>query len=467
MAAAQEVLEQDYYTLDKVYGLLESGFFDTGKEDDGQDHFDLETIGVMMDNGVFDDVDEIKNEIESMESELSSLSNESSFACDVQGCDKVCKTKGGIKRHKQAKHPDDVLLEKQQIEQLQSQQAARLLHPLDIKKNMKKALENIKSDENFPATFREGFNLTDEITGDQGRAFFRTLKDDILKFERKKDLELFLQVFKEKLNTQNDTLMKDKDNSKESKKQNEEDQRKEKEREEDQKYINELKNKFSNIQAYQLFLFEVAALCLATLQEPKESSSQETNKTKVVLAKREIESLEYLTGHVFHKIYLKLRKNRNYWKVSFQQMIALICEFKVEATEEQKFIHAKDRGGLWYTRKEAIAIFHSVELIFRNFTKKKKMTVRKIDYKLIKQNCVKNIEVRINFDKVLKSHESAITKDLAYDLLDTLVGLYIRIRAHSYAKNVREKFKLALKLNRQKSLREELKRASNDDPSTC
>lgn len=70
MAAAQEVLEQDYYTLDKVYGLLESGFFDTGKEDDGQDHFDLETIGVMMDNGVFDDVDEIKNEIESMESEV-------------------------------------------------------------------------------------------------------------------------------------------------------------------------------------------------------------------------------------------------------------------------------------------------------------------------------------------------------------------------------------------------------------
>ena len=55
MAAAQEVLEQEYYTLDKVYGLLESGFFDTGKENDVQVPFDLETIGGMMDKGVFDD----------------------------------------------------------------------------------------------------------------------------------------------------------------------------------------------------------------------------------------------------------------------------------------------------------------------------------------------------------------------------------------------------------------------------
>ena len=327
-----------------------------------------------------------------------------------------------MRRHKTIKHPDAVLLEKQQLEQLQSQQVAHLLHPLDIKKNMKNALKNIKSDDNFPPSFREGFNdIEDKITGDQGRAFFRTLKDDILKFERKKDHELFLQAFKEKLN---DEWKQKDDAEKKSKKQNVKDQRTEQERLEDEKHIKDLKNKFSNIHMYQLFLFEVAALCLATMQEPKEcTSSKETTKTKVVLAKREIESLEYLTGHVFHKIYLKLRKNRNYWKDSFQQMINLIREFKVEATEAQKLIHAKDRGGLWYTRKEAIAIFHSVELIFRDFTKKKKMTVRKIDYKSIKQNCLKNVDVRINFDNVLKSHESAITKDLAYDLLDTLVAV--------------------------------------------
>ena len=56
MAAVEEVLEEDCYTLDKVYGLLDSGFFDNDdarEEDENQVHFDLETVNLMVEKWRF------------------------------------------------------------------------------------------------------------------------------------------------------------------------------------------------------------------------------------------------------------------------------------------------------------------------------------------------------------------------------------------------------------------------------
>ena len=54
------------------------------------------------------------------------------FVCDNEGCDKICKTKGGIKGHNVEKHPLEVLVEKEQAEAERTKTAKERLGPNDI-----------------------------------------------------------------------------------------------------------------------------------------------------------------------------------------------------------------------------------------------------------------------------------------------------------------------------------------------
>ena len=61
-----------------------------------------------------------------------------------------------------------------------------------------------------------------------------------------------------------------------------------------------------------------------------------------------------MAGHVIHKIYLKLRKSKNWNKDHFQQCIQLLCFLKVQPDESQKLVSVKDRGGLWFVCTDAV-----------------------------------------------------------------------------------------------------------------
>ena len=217
---------------------------------------------------------------------------------------------------------------------------------------------------------------------------------------------------------------------------------------------NNLRQKFQDHRAFNLLMFELSSQCLAHLQE--DDKPQPDSK---IMSEREIGALQYLSGHVVHKIYLKLRKSQHWREEAFQNMISLLRSLKIEPTDKHKYIKVRDRGGLWYICDEMVEIFQCVESIFRDATQGH---IFKIDYPLLIQKCMTNYLVKINFQIILKRVECTLEKDISKDLLEKLIGLFLRIRAHSYAKDVKEKHKLLAKTAKKRSLRKELKKNTDD-----
>ena len=157
---------------------------------------------------------------------------------------------------------------------------------------------------------------------------------------------------------------------------------------------------------------------------------------------------------------MKLRKSNHWREEVFQEINNLVRSMKIEPTDQHKYVKTRDRGGLWYICSEGIEIFECVEFIFRDLTKGH---IVKIDFPLLIQKCLENYVIKFNFKVILKHASCSLDKDITNDLLEKLVGLYLRIRAHSYAKEIKEKHKLLIKSTKKHSLRKELKKNSGED----
>ena len=110
---------------------------------------------------------------------------------------------------------------------------------------------------------------------------------------------------------------------------------------------------------------------------------------------------------------------------------------------------------MWYVCKEIVEIFETTELEFNKATK---THVRRVNYKAMIPVIMKNVNVKFSFRKIIENSQVSIDSDLSKDLLEKLISLYLRIRCHSFAKDVREKHKMIAKANRAKSLRKELEK---------
>ena len=76
---------------------------------------------------------------------------------------------------------------------------------------------------------------------------------------------------------------------------------------------------------------------------------------------------------------------------------------------------------------------------------------------------LKNIKINSTFNAIILSVDIHMEKEFRINLLEHILTLYFRVRAFSFAKDVREKHKGAHKALRKRSLRTEIKKAS---PST-
>ena len=353
--------------------------------------------------------------------QLTEVVKKQSFKCD--DCEKVCKTKGGMRRHRTIKHAEIVALEKEEAEKQERADAAKKLHPLDIRKCIKEAKAALLNDDCYPKEFRNGLNSFQIELNDGDFGVFDIMLNDILKF--KGDREQFLENFKTKIiKSEPDILPK-------------------------------LKAQFTDTRLCTLFLFELGSRCLACLVKPP------SNVVEVIkpLTEREIMALQCLSGHVYSKIYKKLRLSKHWQEDAFQMMLSILRAFKIDPTDEYRFVKARDRGGMWYVRKEAVELFKEVEMVFRQATKSH---VVNINYPVLLTTCLKNMKIRSWYDIVLRCQEFKPDKELAIDLLEKLIGLYLRIRAHSYAKNIKEKHKFANKASNKHSLRNELEKLEKE-----
>ena len=316
------------------------------------------------------------------------------------------------------KHPGVIQEELQQKQTEETERACKLLHPLDLKRLVIEVAESIYRSECYPMTFKSTFNNY-TITPNEALHLFNNIKQLILKFKEGND-HLFIVGFRQASEAAN--------------------------------ILPRLKNG-TNIKPYCTFVRELSFKCVGHLTKRENHTGCAEVRDK--LNEREMASLQYLSGHVIRKSYIKLRTSPSWRKPQFQQCIDLLSKFKISPTDEHRLLKSRDRGGLWYICKEGVEIFEKSELVFNNATR---LHVSSLDYKLMVHDIMKNFLVKFAFRKIIENSNVSIEQDLSKDLLERLISLYLRIRCHSFAKDIREKHKRAVKLNKTKSLRKELKK---------
>ena len=90
----------------------------------------------------------------------------------------------------------------------------------------------------------------------------------------------------------------------------------------------------------------------------------------------------------------------------------------------------KDRGGLWKIRPEICKIYSVAELLFKYSTTG---FIRSIDVKQMVDKLLVNAEVLSNYSQIY--NYANVEKEIAMNLLDHMLTLYLQVRSFSYAKD--------------------------------
>lgn len=111
-------------------------------------------------------------------------------------------------------------------------------------------------------------------------------------------------------------------------------------------------------------------LCEALLSYLKKKKNEASDKFSGIrvrnLNEREYCGMQYLSGYVLHKLYLKARNNKKFKSLNNQQAMAILiaCKSSHENESNIKLVNALSRGGLWYVNKNVEIIFMISEKYF-------------------------------------------------------------------------------------------------------
>ena len=207
--------------------------------------------------------------------------------------------------------------------------------------------------------------------------------------------------------------------------------------------------------------FELAHHVLGHYKKPNETSVSSTSS--IVLSNRQVAIVTYISGYVVSELFRRLRKSPNWQTELLSQKLGLLKAGKedgnaVKDDPRYDLVRCRDRGGLWYVKHEMISIFVETE---KEYARKTQGFFTKIPYELIVKAVVKMDVVQSS----IKNLESLSLCDIPFkdeslnNFLYDMVLLYVRVRAHSTAKDIVAKHKLTSKSSG-KALRAELKRSS-------
>ena len=188
----------------------------------------------------------------------------------------------------------------------------------------------------------------------------------------------------------------------------------------------------------------------------KHDPNQFSEKDKSVIA--------YLSGYVLRTIYCRIRfsKSSCYTSLYHQQCLHVLLAGKLsdESTDlpEHKLVNTHNRGGLWKVTHDVISIFTVTESYFLTATK---TVCNKIDCKKITSSLMSDSVVLSYFSKLRSSSSDHVKKEVALNLLEDLLTLYIRVRTFSYVKDKQQLHKLQANKAKSRSLRTEIKKQSS------
>ena len=111
---------------------------------------------------------------------------------------------------------------------------------------------------------------------------------------------------------------------------------------------------------------------------------------------------------------------------------------KFSQDEKQILVNAKDRGGLWKVNNDAQNTLSITEKMFTHATKNFFLKLNEL--KLIFE-AVRNIKLLSYFDNLCENAESLVDEEASVNFLEQIVGLLIRVRSHSFVRDVKERYK--------------------------
>ena len=182
------------------------------------------------------------------------------------------------------------------------------------------------------------------------------------------------------------------------------------------------------------------------------------------LTEKEKAALQYLGGYVLFALNKRIRQSKKWQTKSSQQVLSVLQAGKQSDSSNtaQKLVDSVNRGGLWKINPVVEQLFTIAELHFKNVTSGGHIT------RISKENIVsileKNHEVVSLFDQWVTSAELEVSKNVSEDILHQALMLYVKVRSFSFAKDVINKYKAQKKSSKSKALRTDLKRTS-DQPT--
>ena len=388
---------------------------------------ELDDILYLIEEGFLEEDQDLNNQIADIAIEVSNdAENPAGFECNV--CGKACKSRRGLTRHSNSKHPEvssssgvamsaSTAVPKPSSSSLADELSRQKLHPLQLKTIVLKCAEKLSSDECFPSSLQEKFSKESfAFTNDDAVELWLKLRNVIDSFNG--DAEKFYSGFFSLL------------------------------------VVNLLPSKFDESFVTNTLMSEVANLLLSQLSGVENFDGIKEPKP---LSEKEEKSLQYLAGFILHKLHSKLLYSTN-GRSRYQEILSILQACKVESDDTQTLINARDRGNLWKVNKQIEKVFLQSELLFRARTVSFKKTLACED---LVEEILKDSSVLSNYSNICLNANLKISKEVRMDLLEHMMTVYFRVRTFSFAKDIREKHKISKKQAKKRSLRTEIKKSSS------
>ena len=219
----------------------------------------------------------------------------------------------------------------------------------------------------------------------------------------------------------------------------------------------DLNKKCSMIVGLELANYVLAHLTGSTVKD----SVVDFNVNLQTLAQKEKTIAKYLSGYAFGTLYRRIRCSDHRRSIMNIQSLSILYAGKSEANEtnpDDRLVNAKNRGGLWTVSQDVFEMFLIVESYFRARTEKK--ILRKINCKEMVADLVKHCRILMFYNKIRNASVEKVTKEIAIDLLEHIIELYLRAQTFSLVKQKKEIFKLEAKKKKLNSLRKSIKKSS-------
>lgn len=181
------------------------------------------------------------------------------------------------------------------------------------------------------------------------------------------------------------------------------------------------------------------------------------------LSPQEYGPLAYLIGYVIRALYQKSKNCSRSSSPRNREIQVFTSSMKDEAGSDP-YIQSISRGGLWTPISWLVTIAETIELVFRKYTTKERVTCLPVE-KMVEE-VLASSDVASLWGNVVENCEVNVSKECQQLCLENVIKLYLTVRCFSFAKDIIQKYNLEQGIQQKKALRKSLKKAS-EEQSKC